>query len=134
MKSSSAGPDCVRMSRFSAATEAWFFSISSATMAGSVATWASALPAVAPADVAALDGSSWSDRMKPPRARTFSSASLNSGSAFPMTARRLARLAGEASRRVTSTNSRPPASRMGARVVILKKESPRGFIASVIIC
>ena len=36
MKSSSAGPDFVRMSRFRAAMEAWLRPISSATMAGSV--------------------------------------------------------------------------------------------------
>ena len=36
MKSSSAVPDFVRMSRFNAATEAWLRAISSATMAGSV--------------------------------------------------------------------------------------------------
>jgi hypothetical protein len=36
MKSSSAVPDFVRMSRFNAAMEAWLRRISSATMAGSV--------------------------------------------------------------------------------------------------
>ena len=35
---------------------------------------------------------------------------------------------------VTSTNRRPPASAMGARVVSCHNESPRGFMASVIIC
>ena len=35
--------------------------------------------------------------------------------------------------RVTSTNSRPPASAMGRGVVICQNESPRGFMASVII-
>ena len=42
--------------------------------------------------------------------------------------------AGEANRWVTSTNSRPPASAMGAGVVICQNDSPSGLIASVIIC
>ena len=49
MKSSSADPDFVRMSRFKAAMEAWLRSISSATMAGSVSIGAGAPPAGAPA-------------------------------------------------------------------------------------
>ena len=36
--------------------------------------------------------------------------------------------------RATSTNSLPPASAMGRGVVSCQKESPRGFMASVIIC
>ena len=36
--------------------------------------------------------------------------------------------------RVTSTNSRPPASAIGRGVVICQKDSPSGFMASVIIC
>ena len=42
MKSSSAGPDFVRMSRFRAAMDAWLRSISSVTMAGSVSIGAGA--------------------------------------------------------------------------------------------
>jgi hypothetical protein len=44
------------------------------------------------------------------------------------------RLAGAASSWVTSTNRRPPASAIGRGVIICQKESPRGFMASVIIC
>ena len=51
-----------------------------------------------------------------------------------MTSRRPARLAGEARAWVTSTNSLPPASSMGRGVVSCHKESPRGFMGSVIIC
>ena len=51
-----------------------------------------------------------------------------------MTSKRPARLAGEARRWVTSTNSLPPASYIGARAVSCHMESPRGFMASVIIC
>ena len=49
MKSSSADPDFVRMSRFKAAMEAWLRPISSATMAGSVSIGAGGPPAGAPA-------------------------------------------------------------------------------------
>ena len=44
MKSSSADPDFVRMSRFKAAMDAWLRSISSVTMAGSVSIGAGAPP------------------------------------------------------------------------------------------
>ncbi len=50
-----------------------------------------------------------------------------------MTSRRAARLAGDARSRATSTNSLPPATYIGRRVVICQRESPRGFMASVII-
>ena len=134
MKSSSAVPDFVRMSRFNAATEAWLRPIRSATMAGSVSIGAGGRAAAGGALAGGPPGaSSGSDRMKSPRSRTVSSASLISGSPFPITSRRPARVADEARRAVTSTNSLPPASTMGARVVSRKKESPRGFIASVII-
>ena len=43
-------------------------------------------------------------------------------------------LAGVATIAVTSTNNRPPASRMGALLVSCQTEIPSGFIASVIIC
>ena len=72
--------------------------------------------------------------MKSPRSRTVCSASPISGSDFPSISRRPARLAGEARPWVTSTNSLPPASAMGRRVVSCHKESPRGFMGSVIIC
>ena len=49
MKSNSAGPDFVRMSRFRAAMDAWLRSISSVTMAGSVSIGAGAPPAGGPA-------------------------------------------------------------------------------------
>ena len=51
-----------------------------------------------------------------------------------MRSRRLARLAGEARAWVTSTNSLPPASCIGRAAVNCQKESPRGFMGSVIIC
>ena len=50
-----------------------------------------------------------------------------------MTSRRLARLAGDTRRWVTSTNSLPPASYIGGRAVSCHMEIPRGFMASVII-
>ena len=50
-----------------------------------------------------------------------------------MTCSSPARLVGEPSAWVTSTNSLPPASAMGRGVVICQKESPRGFMGSVII-
>ncbi len=72
--------------------------------------------------------------MKSRRSRMVCSASLVSGSAFPMSSRRAARLDGDASRGVASTNSLPPASHIGARAVSCQTESPSGFMASVIIC
>ena len=45
MKSSSADPDLVAMSRFNAATDAWLRAMSSVTMAGSVSIGAGAPPA-----------------------------------------------------------------------------------------
>ena len=71
---------------------------------------------------------------KPSRSTMIRRASPISGSDFPASPRRPARLAGEARIWVTSTNSLPPASAMGRGVVICQKESPRGFIGSVIIC
>ena len=78
--------------------------------------------------------SSGSDRMKSPRSRMVCSASPISGSPLPMTSRRPARVVGEASRWATSTNSLPPASYIRGRAVSWKRESPRGFMGSVIIC
>ena len=51
-----------------------------------------------------------------------------------MTSKRPARLAGDAKSEATSTNSLPPATYIGRGVVSCQKESPRGFMASVIIC
>ena len=51
-----------------------------------------------------------------------------------MSSRSAARLAGDARRSVTSTNSRPPASYIGGRAVSWNSESPSGFMGSVIIC
>ncbi len=48
MKSSSADPDFVRMSRCKAAMEAWLRSINSVTMAGSVSIGAGAPPTGGP--------------------------------------------------------------------------------------
>ena len=128
-KSNSAGPVFVRMSPFNAAMEAWLRSISSATMAGSVS-----IGADAPRTGGPPGPPSGSAGMKSPRSRTVSSASLINGSPLPMTSRRPARLAGEAKRRVTSTNSRPPASCIGAMAVSCHTETPSGFMGSVIIC
>ena len=72
--------------------------------------------------------------MKSPRSRMVCSASPISGSDLPRASRRPARLVGEASAWVTSTNSLPPASDIGRGVVSCHKESPRGFMGSVIIC
>ena len=129
MKSSSADPDFVRMSRFKAAIEAWLRPISSATIAGSVSIGSGAPPAGAPPGP-----SSGSDGMKSPRSRMVCSASPISGSDFPRTSMRPARLAGEARPRVTLTNSLPPASYIGRKAVSWNRESPRGFMGSVIIC
>ena len=118
------------MSRFKAAMEVSLRSISSVTMAGSASIGACAASAAGgPPGL-----SSGSDGMKSPRSRMVSSASPTNGSDLPIISRRPARLAGEARARVTSTNSRPPASAIGRGVVICQKESPRGFMGSVIIC
>ena len=129
MKSSSASPDFVRMSRSEAAIDAWLRPISSVTMAGSVSIGAGAPPNSGPGGP-----SSGSGRMKPSRSMMVCSASPVSGSDLPRASRTSARLAGEASLWVTLTNRRPPASAMGAGVVICQKDSPRGFMGSVIIC
>jgi hypothetical protein len=90
-KSSSAGPDRVRMSRCMAAMDARLRSISSGTMAGSVSIGAAPLPGGAQAGP-----SSGTGRMKSARSRTLCSASPISGSDLPARSSRLARLAGEA--------------------------------------
>lgn len=130
-KSNSAGPSFVRMSRSRAATDVRLRSISSETTAGSVATGAGAPVGGGPPGAGSGSGS---EGTKPSRPRTVSRASLTSGSPFPRTSRRPSRLVGEASRRVTSTNSRPPASCIGTMAVSCHMEYPRGFMASVIIC
>ena len=118
------------MSRFNAAMEAWLRAIRSATIAGSVSIGSAggaeraARGAAGRRPAGALVGS---DGMKSPRSRMVCSASPISGSPFPMTARRPARLAGEARARVTSTNSRPPASAMGRGVVICQNGEPQGL-------
>jgi hypothetical protein len=116
------------MSRLRAATDAWLRSISSVTMAGSVSIGAGAAPAGGPAGPA-----SGSDGMKS-RSRIVCSASPISGSWLPSIARKPARPEGDASCRVTSTNSLPPASYMRGRAISWCRESPRGFMGSVIIC
>ena len=72
--------------------------------------------------------------MKSPRSRMVCSASPISGSDVPIISSRPARVAGEARRWATSTNSRPPASYIRGRAFICQTESPRGFMGSVIIC
>src|SRR6185436_2816443 len=79
MKSSSASPDFVRMSRFEAAIDAWLRPISSVTMAGSVSIGAGAPPNSGPGE-----SSSGSGRMKPSRSRMVCSASAVSGSDLPI--------------------------------------------------
>ena len=129
MKSSSATPDFVRISRVIEAMEASLRAISSSTMAGSVSIAADPPPGGAhPAP------SSGSDGMKSPRSRMVCSASPISGSDFPRSPKSPARLSGEARIRVTSTNSLPPASPMGRGVVSCHIERPRGFMGSIIIC
>ena len=46
----------------------------------------------------------------------------------------MARLAGADRCWVTSTNNRPPALRMDARVTMRKNDNPNGLMGSVIIC
>ena len=129
MKSSSAGPDFVRMSRFSAATDAWLCSISSVTMAGSVSIGAGASPAAAPAGTLV-------------RERRDEVAAVEDGLqrvpdqriGLPEDLQEAARLAGEARRWATSTNSLPPASCIGGSAISWNSESPSGFMGSVIIC
>ena len=120
--------DFVRMVRSKAALDASLPWISSVTMAGSVSIGAVVLPNSGPGEpcqerpdeaVALEDG-----LQRVPGQRIGSPQGLQD--------------AGAARRRgqpwVTSTNRRPPASAMGAGVVICQKESPRGFMGSVIIC
>ena len=107
-------------------------SISPVTMAGSVSIGVDGiggtLGGVAPAS------STWTDRMKSARSTMAWSAFPMSGSPLPMTSRRPARVTGDARARVTSTNSRPPASAIGRAAVSCHTESPNGVIGSVIIC
>ena len=110
------------MSRFNVAMEAWLRSISSVTMAGSVSIGAGALPGGGPPGP-----SSGRAGMKSPRSRMVCSASPSSGSDLPATSRRPARLAGEPSAWVTSTNSLPPASAIGRGGRQLPKGEPQGL-------
>ena len=128
MKSKSAAPDFPWMSAFKAARDASLCTTSAVTMAGSVSSGAGAF-----AGAPFVPGSA-TVRMKSPRARTVSSALPNRGSDLPTIARRPARLAGEARAAVTSTKTLPPASCMGAAAVSCQKETPNGFMGSVIIC
>jgi len=72
--------------------------------------------------------------MTSPRWRMVCRASPINGSDLPKASRMPARVVGEPSAGATSTNSLPPASAMGRGVVSCHKESPRGFMGSVIIC
>ena len=128
MKSNSAGPDFVLISRRSSASEAWVFATSSVTMAGSVSSAGGAAPAGGPAGA-----SSGSNGMKP-RSTTVWSASPISGSSLRIMVRRAPRIAGDARRCATSTNSLPPASYMRGSAISWCTESPSGFRGSVIIC
>ena len=68
-----------------------------------------------------------------PHALPSSTALRMSGSRLSMF-RRAARLAGDASCPVMSTNSCPPASCIGRAASICQTDKPSGFIASIIIC
>ena len=81
----------------------------------------------------AAGASSGSDGMKP-RSTTVCSASPISGSSLPIMVRRAARIAGDARRCATSTNSLPPASYIRGSAISWCTESPSGFMGSVIIC
>ena len=116
------------MVRARAAFDAWLRSISSVTMAGSVASGGGASRG-GPAGA-----SSGGAGRRSPRSTMVCSASPISGSPLPMTSRRAARLPGEARPRATSTNSLPPASYIRGIAVSWNTESPSGFMGSVIIC
>ena len=128
MKSSSADPDFVRMSRFSVAMEAWLRPIRSATMAGSVSIGAGRRHA------GARPGpSSGSDGMKSPRSRMVSQRVPDQRIASSHDLQE----AGSARwrRQVRGDiDEQPPTGHVHRpRVVSCQKESPRGFMASVII-
>ena len=72
--------------------------------------------------------------MKSPRSRTVLQHVPDQRIGPPQCLEEPARLAGVARRIVTSTKSLPPAAYIGAGVVSSQKESPSGFIGSVIIC
>src|SRR5260370_947706 len=81
-------------------------------MAASVSIEAGSLPGgISPGPPSGRAG------MKSPRSTTVRSASPSSGSDLPATSSRPARLAGDPSAWVTSTNSLPPASAIGRGVV-----------------
>ena len=129
MKSISAVPDRPRISRRNASIDARLCSMRSATIEGSVSISGGGVADGGPAGAASAAAGS-----APSRERTVSSASRISGSPRPKTSRVRARVVGDASRAVTSTNSRPPASCMGMSAVCRQTEMPSGRIASVIIC
>ena len=128
MKSSSAVPDFPRMSRCKAAIDACVPSMSSITMAGS-----GSIGVGAPANGGVATPSSSRVGTKSPRSTMVCSASPTSGS-DRHSARRLARLDGDAKASATSTNSRPAASYIGRKAMSWNIESPSGFMGSVIIC
>ena len=134
MKSSSASPDVVRMSRCSAAIEARLPATSSVTMAGSVSIGAGGPPAGGAPGGPPPGPWSGGDGRKSPRSTMLCSASPMSGSDVPRASRSPARVAGEARPWVTSTKSLPAASCIGGSAVSWNSESPRGFMGSVIIC
>ena len=118
------------MSLFNLAMEASLRSISPVTMAGSVSMGAGT-PRSAASPLDSRPGGWGGSR----RVRGWSVARPRSrGSPLPRTSKRPARLAGDAKPKATSTNSLPPATYIGRGVVSCQKESPRGFMASVIIC
>ena len=120
MKSNSAGPDFVRMSRFRAAMDAWLRSISSVTMAGSVSIGAGAPPGGGPPgrlvrerrdEVAAVE-----DGLQRVPDQRIGLPQHRPGGRRGSPARPGAW--------VTSTNSLPPASCIGAAVVSCHNGEP----------
>ncbi len=127
MKSSSAEPVSFSMRRADSAIAASLRATSSGTTAGSISSGAGGRPTRAAAGSSGRVGTN-------PRSSTVRSASPKSGSELPIIPTMPGPWVGEASMGVTSTNSRPPACRMGARLVNCHTEIPNGFSGSVIIC
>ena len=131
MKSNSADPDFVRMSLFRVAMEAWLRSISSVDdgRIGLDRGWGAA----SRRRRAGL--SSGRVGMKSPRSRMVSQRVPDQriGSPHDLQEAGVGSLATPGPE-ATSTNSLPPATYIGRGVVSCQKESPRGFMASVIIC
>ncbi|MNW51823.1 hypothetical protein D3C74_293180 [compost metagenome] len=113
-------PDFSRMFCFNASIDAWLRLIKFDTRIGSVSSIPNRssvpgrgglFPEFDPSRSGGIDG------MKSPRSTTVINASFISGSESPMVSSSICLLSGEASIGATSTNSLPPAVRIGAGVV-----------------